>query len=154
MWPIFEKIIFSLKWQLLNYNDYNWLWITFLVNEFKTKAKFFMITIYHNPRCSKSRQTLELLKTQGIEPTVSLYLDSPLSAKTLSVLLQKLGIQASQLIRKNEAYYKENLKGLELTENQLIEAMVQHPKLIERPIVVAGDKAALGRPPEAVLEII
>ncbi|MDG1693537.1 MAG: arsenate reductase (glutaredoxin) [Porticoccaceae bacterium] len=113
-----------------------------------------MITIYHNPRCSKSRQTLELLKTQGIEPTVALYLDSPLSAKTLSVLLQKLGIQASQLIRKNEAYYKENLKGLELTENQLIEAMVQHPKLIERPIVVAGDKAALGRPPEAVLEII
>ena len=113
-----------------------------------------MITIYHNPRCSKSRQTLELLKTQGIEPTIALYLDSPLSAKTLSALLQKLGIQASQLIRKNEAYYKENLKGLELTENQLIEAMVQHPKLIERPIVVAGDKAALGRPPEAVLEII
>ena len=113
-----------------------------------------MITIYHNPRCSKSRQTLELLKKQGIEPTVALYLDSPLSAKTLSALLQKLGIQASQLIRKNEAYYKENLKGLELTENQLIEAMVQHPKLIERPIVVAGDKAALGHPPEAVLEII
>lgn len=113
-----------------------------------------MITIYHNPRCSKSRQTLELLKTQGIEPQIELYLDSPPSTETLSNLLGKLGIKANQLIRKSEAYYKENLKGLELTEEQLIEAMIENPKLIERPIVVAGDRAALGRPPEAVLEII
>jgi arsenate reductase (glutaredoxin) len=113
-----------------------------------------MITIYHNPRCSKSRQTLDLLKTQGIEPEIELYLDSPPNAEILSDLLSKLGIEASQLVRKNEAYYKENLKGLELTESQLIEAMIKNPKLIERPIVVVGDKAVLGRPPEAVLEII
>jgi arsenate reductase len=113
-----------------------------------------MITIYHNPRCSKSRQTLDLLKTQGIEPKIELYLDSPPSAEILSDLLAKLGIEANQLVRKNEAYYKENLKGLELTEEQLVKAMIETPKLIERPIVVAGDNAVLGRPPEAVLEII
>ena len=113
-----------------------------------------MITIYHNPRCSKSRQTLELLKDKGIEPEVNLYLDSPPSAEKLTDLLQKLGLEANQLVRKSEAYYKENLKGLEITENELIEVMIKNPKLIERPIVVAGDRAAIGRPPEAVLEII
>ncbi|MDG2018832.1 MAG: arsenate reductase (glutaredoxin) [Porticoccaceae bacterium] len=113
-----------------------------------------MITIYHNPRCSKSRQTLELLKSKGIEPEVNLYLENPPSAQGLTDLLQKLGIEANQLIRKTEAHYKENLKGLELTDHQLIDAMIQNPKLIERPIVVAGNRAALGRPPEAVLEII
>jgi arsenate reductase len=113
-----------------------------------------MITIYHNPRCSKSRQTLELLKGKGIEPEVNLYLDSPPSAEKLTDLLQKLKLKADQLVRKSEAYYKENLKGLEITENELIEVMIKNPKLIERPIVVAGDRAAIGRPPEAVLEII
>ena len=113
-----------------------------------------MITIYHNPRCSKSRQTLELLRARGIEPEIELYLDDPPNAKTLSGILRKLDLKANQLIRKGEIYYKENLKGLELSEDQLIEAMIQNPKLIERPIVIAGDKAALGRPPEAVLEII
>ncbi len=113
-----------------------------------------MITIYHNPRCSKSRQTLELLKDKGIEPEVNLYLDSPPSAEKLKDLLDKLGLEASQLVRKSEAYYKENLKGQEITENELIEVMIKNPKLIERPIVVAGDRAAIGRPPEAVLEII
>lgn len=113
-----------------------------------------MITIYHNPRCSKSRQTLELLKAQGISPEIELYLDQPPSADALSDILKKLGLEANQLIRKSEAYYKENLKGLELSEDQLIEAMIQNPKLIERPIVIAGDQAALGRPPEAVLEIV
>ena len=112
-----------------------------------------MIKIYHNPRCSKSRQTLELLKAQGIDPEIELYLDKPPSAKKLSDLLAKLNIEAGQLIRKTETYYKENLKGLELSEKELVEAMIENPKLIERPIVVAGDKAALGRPPEAVLEI-
>jgi arsenate reductase len=113
-----------------------------------------MIKIYHNPRCSKSRQTLELLKAQGIDPEIELYLDNPPSAEKLTDLLVKLGIGADQLVRKNEVYYKENLKGLELNEHQLIKAMIQNPKLIERPIVVAGERAALGRPPEAVLEII
>jgi arsenate reductase len=113
-----------------------------------------MITIYHNPRCSKSRQTLELLKDKGIEPEVNLYLDSPPNAEKLTDLLQKLGLEANQLIRKSEAYYKENLKGLEITDNELIDVMIKNPKLIERPIVVAGDRAAIGRPPEAVLEII
>ena len=113
-----------------------------------------MIKIYHNPRCSKSRQTLELLKAQGIDPEIELYLDNPPSAEKLKDLLVKLGIAADQLVRKNEVYYKENIKGLELNEHQLIKAMIQNPKLIERPIVVAGERAALGRPPEAVLEII
>lgn len=113
-----------------------------------------MIKIYHNPRCSKSRQTLELLKAQGIDPEIELYLDNPPSAEKLTDLLVKLGIGADQLVRKNEVYYKENLRGLELNEHQLIKAMIQNPKLIERPIVVAGERAALGRPPEAVLEII
>ena len=113
-----------------------------------------MITIYHNPRCSKSRQTLEFLKDKGIEPEVNLYLDSPPSAEKLTDLLQKLGLEANQLVRKSEAYYKENLKGLEITDNELIDVMIKNPKLIERPIVVAGDRAAIGRPPEAVLEII
>jgi arsenate reductase len=118
------------------------------------KGNAYMITIYHNPRCSKSRQTLELLKKQGINPEIVLYLDRTPSAEELSGLLKKLGLKASQLIRKTESHYKEHLKNLELTENQLIQAMIQNPKLIERPIVVAGDRAALGRPPEAVLEII
>jgi arsenate reductase len=113
-----------------------------------------MITIYHNPRCSKSRQTLELLKSKGIEPEVNLYLDNPPSVGKLTELLQKLGIKANQLVRRSEAYYKDNLKGEEITDKQLVEIMVKNPKLIERPIVVAGDRAALGRPPEAVLEII
>ena len=80
-----------------------------------------MITIYHNPRCSKSRQTLELLKDKGIEPEVNLYLDSPPSAEKLTYLLQKLGLEANQLVRKSEAYYKENLKGLDITDNELID---------------------------------
>lgn len=113
-----------------------------------------MISIYHNPRCSKSRQTLELLKKQGVNPEIVLYLENPPSVEELSDLLKKLGLKASQLIRKTESHYKDHLKGLELTEEQLIEAMIENPKLIERPIVVAGDRAALGRPPEAVLEII
>ncbi|MGB0459184.1 MAG: arsenate reductase (glutaredoxin) [Porticoccaceae bacterium] len=113
-----------------------------------------MITIYHNPRCSKSRQTLELLKSKGIEPEINLYLDNPPSVGKLTELLQKLGIKANQLVRRSEAYYKDNLKGEEITDKQLVEIMVKNPKLIERPIVVAGDRAALGRPPEAVLEII
>lgn len=114
-----------------------------------------MVTIYHNPRCSKSRQTLELLQSRNIDPEIILYLETPPSAATLKSLLDKLDIGARQLLRKGEDAYKElNLKDASLSDQQLIAAMVKHPKLIERPIVVNGDKAALGRPPEQVLDII
>lgn len=113
------------------------------------------VTIYHNPRCSKSRQTLELLKDRNIEPTVVLYLETPPSTDELSKLLDQLGITARQLLRKGEDAYKDNnLKDDSLSEAQLIQAMHDFPKLIERPIVVANGKAALGRPPEQVLEIL
>ena len=110
--------------------------------------------IYHNPRCSKSRQTLELLHTKGLEPEIVLYLENSPSKKLLKEILKKLGIKAEQLVRKSEAIFKENYKGKTLTENQWIEALVKHPKLIERPIVINGKKATIGRPPEKVLEII
>ncbi|WP_461520585.1 arsenate reductase (glutaredoxin) [Porticoccus sp.] len=114
-----------------------------------------MISIYHNPRCSKSRLTLALLEEQGINPDVILYLETPPDEKTLAEVLGKLGISARQLLRKGEDAYRENnLADDSLTEQQLISAMVAHPKLIERPIVVNGDKAAIGRPPELVLEIL
>ncbi len=114
-----------------------------------------MISIYHNPRCSKSRLTLALLEEQGINPDVILYLETPPDEKTLAEVLGKLGISARQLLRKGEDAYRENnLADESLTEQQLISAMVAHPKLIERPIVVNGDKAAIGRPPELVLEIL
>ena len=113
-----------------------------------------MITIYHNPRCSKSRQTLELLNSRGIQADIRLYLEQPLNADELLHLLTMLSMTADQLVRKSEQYYKDNLRGKALTQDQLIQAMIENPKLIERPIVVAGDKAAIGRPPEAVLEIV
>ncbi|WP_193161136.1 arsenate reductase (glutaredoxin) [Microbulbifer hainanensis] len=114
-----------------------------------------MWTIYHNPRCSKSRQTLQLLQDNGIEPEVVLYLETPPSSKSLGELLQKLGIGARDLLRTGEDAYKElELKDPGLSDAQLIDAMVQHPKLIQRPIVVKGDRAVLGRPPENVLELL
>ena len=114
-----------------------------------------MVSIYHNPRCSKSRQTIALLEEQGIDPEIVLYLETPPTADTLSDLLGKLGITPRQLLRKGEAAYKENnLSDTSLTDQQLIDAMVAHPKLIERPIVINGSKAALGRPPEQVLDIL
>ena len=113
------------------------------------------ITIYHNPRCSKSRQTLALIEEQGIEPKVVLYLENPPSKNTLKQLLGKLGVSARDLLRKGEDAYKENnLNDSSLSEQALISAMSEHPKLIERPIVVKGDKAVLGRPPENVKELI
>lgn len=112
-------------------------------------------TIYHNPRCSKSRQTLQLLEDNGVSPEIVLYLETPPSASALKDLLKKLGISARDLLRKGEDAYKENnLKDDSLSESQLIAAMVEHPKLIERPIVVKGSKAVLGRPPENVLQLI
>lgn len=114
-----------------------------------------MTTIYHNPRCSKSRQTLQLLQERGIDPEVVLYLETPPDADTLASIVNKLGITPRQLLRKGEDAYKEaNLADTSLSDQQLIDAMVTHPRLIERPIVLHGDKAALGRPPENVLEIL
>lgn len=113
------------------------------------------VVIYHNPRCSKSRQTLKLLQERGIEPEVIEYLKTPPSAETLRSILARLDMTPRQLLRRGEAIYKElGLKDENLTDEQLIEAMVQHPKLIERPIVLANGKAALGRPPENVLAIL
>lgn len=114
------------------------------------------ITIYHNNRCSKSRDTLALLQQKGIEPTIVAYLDTPPDAETLRSLLRKLGLaDARALMRKGEAEYKElNLADASLSQDALIDAMTAHPKLIERPIVVNGNKAAIGRPPEQVLTIL
>ena len=113
------------------------------------------VTIYHNPRCSKSRQTLALLRERGIEPEAVLYLQSPPDAEALDRLLAMLGREPRDLMRKREAPYAAlNLADGRLTRRQLIDAMVANPVLIERPIVVNGDRAALGRPPEAVLAIL
>jgi len=113
-------------------------------------------TIFHNPRCSKSRQTLQLLQDNGIEPDIELYLDQPPSEQQLAKLLGLLGISARELLRKGEADYKElGLANTDLAEAELITAMRQKPKLIERPIVVRDGKAAiLGRPPENVLQLL
>ena len=110
------------------------------------------VTIYHNPRCSKSRQTLALLREQGIEPQVVEYLKTPPDAKTLAGLVNKLGLAPRELIRRKE--YRE--LGLPETDDphELIRRMVEHPEIIERPIVVVGRAARLGRPPEQVLEIL
>lgn len=114
------------------------------------------VVIYHNPRCSKSRETLALLQQQGIEPQIIRYLDTPPDADTLGKLLQMLGFtHARDLMRRNEALYQElHLADVTLSEAQLIEAMANHPKLIERPIVVVDGQARLGRPPENVLAIL
>lgn len=112
-------------------------------------------TIYHNPRCSKSRQTLALLNENGIEPEVVLYLENIPSPDDIKSLLGKLDISARDLLRKGEADYKHmGLADQSLSDATLIDAMVKAPKLIERPIVVLGDRAVLGRPPENALDLI
>ena len=114
------------------------------------------VKIYHNPRCSKSRETLSLLQSNGIEPDVVLYLETPPDADTIKALLQMLGMgSARELMRQKEELYKSlNLADSHLSEAALIQAMVENPKLIERPIVVANGKARIGRPPEQVLDIV
>jgi arsenate reductase len=110
--------------------------------------------MYHNPRCSKSRQTLELLRAHGIEPEIIEYLKTPPDAKQLEQILVMLDLQPRQLMRSGEAEYKDNdLGDPSLERDALIQAMVEHPGLIQRPVVISNGKAALGRPPEAVLEI-
>ena len=111
-------------------------------------------TIYHNPRCSKSRNTLALLEENGITPKVVLYLETPPDARQIRGLLGKLGISAAELVRRGEADYKACGLSRDSSEQELIAAMAQHPKLIERPIVVKGRRAVLGRPPENVLGLI
>ena len=113
------------------------------------------VQILHNPRCSKSRQTLALIEEKGIQPEVILYLESTPTAAQLKAILLKLGITARELLRKGEQDYKDNnLSDTTLSEQDLIEKMVQFPKLIERPIVIKNEKAVLGRPPENVLDLI
>lgn len=114
------------------------------------------ISIWHNPRCSKSRDTMTLLQDKGISPEVVHYLDQPPTADEIRALLVMLSFDdARQLIRKSEAEYKAlALDAPGQTQDALIDAMVAHPRLIERPIVINGSKAAIGRPPEAVLEIL
>ncbi|MEW8505991.1 MAG: arsenate reductase (glutaredoxin) [Candidatus Thiodiazotropha sp.] len=113
------------------------------------------IEIYHNPRCSKSRQTLQLLQDKGIEADVVEYLKTPPDKATLERILDMLGLQPRELMRTKEKEYKAlQLDDPQLTRDQLIDAMIANPKLIERPIVIQNGKAAIGRPPEKVLEIL
>ncbi|MCR4542540.1 arsenate reductase (glutaredoxin) [Pseudomonas sp. 18.1.10] len=113
------------------------------------------LTLYHNPRCSKSRGALELLEARGLTPTVVRYLETPLDAAQLKALLAKMGLSARQLLRTGEEEYKAlNLADASLSEAQLLAAIAAHPKLMERPILETADKAIIGRPPENVLEIL
>jgi len=113
------------------------------------------IQIFHNPRCSKSRQTLALIEEKGVQPEIILYLENTPDENELKEILSKLGISARELLRKGEQDYKDhNLSDPTLSEQDLIGKMTQFPKLIERPIVIKNDKAVLGRPPENVLGLL
>jgi arsenate reductase len=111
------------------------------------------IQIYHNPRCSKSRATLALLEANGHAPEVIEYLKTPPDARTIRELVEKLGMKSHELLRKGESEYQ-SLALQDPTDEQVVDAIVKHPILLQRPIVVAGDRAAIGRPPEAVLDIL
>jgi arsenate reductase len=111
-------------------------------------------TIYHNPRCSKSRNTLALLQENGVEPEVVLYLDTAPDADEIRGLLDKLGLSAGELVRRGEEAYKACGLSRDSGEDEILAAMAAHPKLIERPIVVRGERAVLGRPPENALDLL
>lgn len=111
------------------------------------------VMIYHNPRCSKSRKTLALLQENGIEPTVVEYLKNTPDVATLRALIQKLRMKPEQIVRKGEDTFKKHYAGKTLNDDQWLEALVKYPILMERPIVVKGDRAVLGRPPENVLDL-
>ena len=112
------------------------------------------VTIWHNPRCSKSRATLKLLEEKGVKPEVRLYLEDPPSADEIARALAMLGLAAGAMVRRGEAEYREAGIARDAVDADLIDALAKWPKLIERPIVFAGEKAAIGRPPEAVLDIL
>jgi arsenate reductase (glutaredoxin) len=113
------------------------------------------VTIYHNPRCSKSRATLHLIEARGLKPNIVEYLKSPPSAADLKAILKKLALKPNDIVRKGEPLYAElGLKDRQLDDEALIALLVANPILIERPIVVVGGKAAIGRPPESVLSIL
>ncbi|NAS30109.1 arsenate reductase (glutaredoxin) [Flavobacteriaceae bacterium R38] len=113
-----------------------------------------MIKIYHNPRCSKSREGLEILQNSGKEFEIVKYLEATPSEAELREVISFLAIKPEQLIRKNEVIWKEQFKGKTLNDEQLISIMIQHPKLIERPIVINGNKAIIGRPPQTITTIL
>lgn len=113
-----------------------------------------MITIYHNPRCSKSRETLELIKAKGEQIKIVEYLKTPPTYAELKRILMKLHMRPEQILRKTELLYKEKFKKKNFTDDEWIKIMTEHPVLIERPIVVKGNKALLGRPPENVLNLL
>ena len=112
------------------------------------------VTLYHNPRCSKSRKTLELLEEYGVHPKIVLYLETPLNREEIAGLLRKLGLTAGQLVRRGEDEYKASGLGKDSSDEEILAAMTKYPKLLERPIVVRGARAIVGRPPEKVLELI
>ena len=111
--------------------------------------------IFHNPRCSKSRQTLQILKDNECDTEIILYLENPLDQSVLGGIIKKISLSPRELLRKGEQEFKDNdLKNKNLSDQEILEFMIKHPKLIERPIVIKGDKAILGRPPENVLQLI
>lgn len=112
------------------------------------------LVIYHNPRCAKSRAALSLLLERGTRPEVIEYLKTPPTREVLGALVKRLGIRPEQLVRKGEEVYKRQFSGRDLNDDQWLEALVQHPVLIERPIVVSGNRAVIGRPPEKVLDLL
>ena len=109
--------------------------------------------IYHNPRCSKSRETLEIIRKAGKEVEIIDYQNQVPTEEELTTIIKLLGITAEDLVRKGEDVYKEKFKGKKITQQEWVKIMVEHPKLIERPIVISGNKAIIGRPPEKVLEL-
>ena len=114
----------------------------------------FAVTIFHNPRCGKSRSALALLEEKGVQPHIIEYLKTPPTKEALRAILKKLGMKPGQIVRKGEDVYKQKFSGKMLTDEQWLDALVKHPILIERPIVVKGDRAAIGRPPQKVLELL
>ncbi len=113
-----------------------------------------MIRIYHNPKCRKSRETLEIIKNMGHDPEIIEYLKTPPTANELRDLLKKMNMKPAEIIRKGEDLFKSNFKGKKMSDEAWLQVLVENPKLIERPIVVSGNRVILGRPPEKVKEIL
>ncbi|MEO6348282.1 MAG: arsenate reductase (glutaredoxin) [Aquaticitalea sp.] len=113
-----------------------------------------MIVIYHNPNCSKSRETLEILETSKRDIEIIKYLDEPLKSEKLKKIIKLLNIKPIELVRQQELLWTENFKDLEFTDEELIDVMANYPQLIERPIVINGDKAVIGKPPTKILDIL